>query len=777
MRAMLTVLMTSLSFASAAAAAGDCFPLKEGNQWSYSMSNGTEMTMTVKESTDVGGVRCSIVETTMGAQTSREYLAADAQGLKAYMAQTQGQEFRYDPPVLRIKLPFQQGQTWTSTVNQFGMAFTTTYESLGTEQVQTPAGDFECIKVRSSLTTMPGQPAMVSVGYYAADTGLVRQTIQAGGQEMTITLTSTNVKSDQEPPALRPDSPAQMRCPKCGAVVSANATFCPQCGARISPPSAPTTCPKCNAKLPPGAKFCPACGEKVPPGPGAIDQTQQNQAPAPQGPPLEKYQSQDGKLVLYKPQGWMVQEQNIAEGTRAVYVMEPQEDAAVVFMNFPVDEQIKDSVALSAKCLAALGEELSDLKVTKISSTPERDRTIAEITLTDEGEKGIGHGYFFYTQRIGTVYILVARERKWNELRPTLTTIAANLAFAPEGVAAVQERGRQVADQTAVPQGQVLSPAAMIKQASQRAGKQVPLQQAALPDQSASMQIPQGWSLEGQKVQFILVNNAQTRTHGTAGVSHTIIPMDMAMPGVINAPYQPPPQALSLVLESGQTSRNVQVISQCDAEQAVPELAQAVQQMRAQGLQVDTRLLHVRFQNVPTGATLRGIFSVMCSTMPMSPVWQVTVQGSWAPDNEYDEWLPLFLRVEKTMQINQQWMGQEMQNRTFRQQQLNRNLQRSISESNQAFDGYLGSLQDASRSRDYTAHMWSQTTLGQGTWVAENEGSRVYQTDSWGIEGPEGRLDNPAYNTTNFDGQSPWGGQLEQVDTRAEYERYIANPN
>jgi ribosomal protein L40E len=746
-----------------------------------------EMTMTVKESADVGGARCSIVETTMGAQTSREYLAADAQGLKAYMAQAQGQEFRYDPPVLRIKLPFEQGQTWTSTVNQFGMAFTTTFESVGSEQVQTPAGTFECIKVKSSLVTMPGQPAMVSVGYYAPDTGLVRQTIQAGAQELVVTLTSTNVKLDQSagpagPSAPRLRTPAQTRCPKCGAVVSASAAFCPQCGTRIPPPPSPvlpaTTCLKCNAKFPPGAKFCPACGEKVPAATASTDQAQQNQAPAPQGPPLEKYQSQDGKLVLYKPQGWMVQEENIAEGVRAAYVMEPQEDAAVVFMNFPVDEQIKDSVALSAKCFAALGEELSDLKVTKISSTPERDRTIAEITMTDEGEKGIGHGYFFYTQRMGTVYILVARERKWNELRPTLTTVAANLAFAPEGVAAVQERGQQLAAETAVPEGQVLSPAAMIKQASQRAGRQVPLQQATLPDQSTSMQIPQGWTLEGQKLQYILVDNPQTRTRGMAGVWHTVMPLDMPMPqGVINAPYQPPPQALILVLEMGKTSRNVQVIGQCAAEQVSPETVQTIQQMRGQGQQVDARLLHVRFQNLPTGTTLRGLFSVICSTTPMSPVWQVTVQGSWAPEAEFDEWLPLFLRIERTMQLNEQWFGQEMQSRAVRQQQLNRNLQRSIAESNQAFDGYMDSLQNASRSRDYTAHMWSQTTLGQGTWVAENEGSRVYQTDSWGIEGPEGRLDNPSYNTTNFDGQSPWGGQLEQVDTRAEYERYIENPN
>ena len=101
---------------------------------------------------------------------------------------------------------------------------------------------------------------------------------------------------------------------------------------------------------------------------------------------------------------------------------------------------------------------------------------------------------------------------------------------------------------------------------------------------------------------------------------------------------------------------------------------------------------------------------------------------------------------------------------------------RSIAERDQAFDGYLDSLQEANRSRDYTSYMWSQTTLGQGTWVAENEGARVYQTDDWGIQGPEGRIDSQAYNTTHFTGENPWGGaDLELVDTRAEYERYIAN--
>jgi hypothetical protein len=756
--------------------AADYLPLQEGNQWTYTMSTGMQMTTKVTGFADVGGVRCAVVEGEVGGQTSREYVAADAQGIKTYMGQMQGQEFRYDPPVPRIKLPYRQGDTWTATLNQYGMSVNAAFEATGTEQVQTPAGTFDCVKVRTTTATMP---PMVSTTYYAAGVGPVCQVMQMSGQEITVTLTSTNVRPAPElPAATMGQAPAILRCPTCGATVEAGAKFCPNCGAKLAPPAppaAPTQCPKCGAKLPAGAKFCPACGEKIEVV-AAAGEPGQSVTSAGQ-PAMEKYESADGKVLLYKPRDWAVTEgQMFGPGIYAVSVVEPKEDAIVLFLTFQVDAAIKDSVALAARCIEALRSEFPDLKVANMNSTPERDRTIAEMSLTAEGEKGTGHSYFFHTQNIGTVFFLLAKAEKWDALRPTLTAIAANLAYAPQGAASVIQQSRQMAEQTPVASGTTLSPAAMIQQAAQRPGKQVPLQMTMLPDQSVTLQIPQGWNLEGQKAQFICVNNPQTRTHGMGFVAHTAMPAQFAVPGTINASYQPPARALSLVLEMGQTSREVEVLGECPAEQLSPEAAQANQQMRAQGYQIDSRLIYARFKNVPTGMMLRGLFTVQCTSMPMSSAWSVSVGGSWAPENEYDEWLPLYVRLEKTTQINQQWMGQEMQNRAFRQQQANRNLQRSIAESNQAFDDYLGSLQNASRSRDYTAQMWSQTTLGQGTWVAENEGARVYQTDSWGIQGPEGRIDSPAYNTTNFTGEDPWGGgNLEMVDTRAEYERYIAN--
>jgi len=781
---LLSVLLASVVVAA------DYMPLKEGNQWTYTMSNGIEMTTRIVGFENVRGVRCAVAETGMGGQSSREYVAVDAQGIKSYMAVMQGQQIPYDPPLVRLKLPYRQGDAWQSTISQFGMTMNTSFQSAGSERVQTPAGTFDCVKVQSSMT-LPGQAPMTSTTWYADGVGPVRQVMVMGGQEIAVTLTSTNVKPAPAPiaapqPQAVPatQAPAEIRCPKCGAKVPAGAKFCPECGAKIEPPKPAvlTNCPKCGAKLPAGAKFCPSCGEKIEASVAVATTTPAapDAAPPSNQPAMEKFQSANGKVLLYKPAGWAVTEGDMfGPGVYSVSVTEPQDDAAVLFMTFPVDATIKDSVALAARCTVALKEQFPDLKVANMQSTPQRERTVADLTLTAEGQKGTGHAYFFRTESAATVYFLLAKTTLWNDLRPTLTAIAANLAYAPQGVASVQEEGRRLAEQqtpSAPVDGTTLSPAAMLQQAAKRLGKQIPLEPATLPDQSLAIQIPQGWTIEGQKIQFVAVNNQQTKTHGTGYVCHTIIPMNMPVQGVITASYQPPVQALQTVLEFGRLGTDVQVLAEMPAETAVPELEQAIQMQRAQGAQVDARLLHVRFKNLLTGGSTRGLFIVQCSIRSMTPVWQVSVNGSWAPEAEFDEYLPLYLRMGKTAKINEQWMGQEMQNRAIAQQQGFRNLQNAIAESNKAFDSYMDSVRNADRSRDYISHMWSQTTQGQGSWVAESEGAKVYQTDSWGIEGPEGRIDAQAYNTTNFTGQNPWTGRdMEMIDTRAEYERYIAN--
>ena len=55
-------------------------------------------------------------------------------------------------------------------------------------------------------------------------------------------------------------------CPKCGAQVSAEATFCQNCGvslAKENEDEKPKTCPNCGKELVTGAKFCDSCGTEL----------------------------------------------------------------------------------------------------------------------------------------------------------------------------------------------------------------------------------------------------------------------------------------------------------------------------------------------------------------------------------------------------------------------------------------------------------------------------------------------------------------------------------
>ena len=66
-----------------------------------------------------------------------------------------------------------------------------------------------------------------------------------------------------------------VKCPQCGAAVSADANFCEECGAQMPPKAAPQPagelrCEGCGKMIPSDSKFCGGCGRPVaPPAPPA----------------------------------------------------------------------------------------------------------------------------------------------------------------------------------------------------------------------------------------------------------------------------------------------------------------------------------------------------------------------------------------------------------------------------------------------------------------------------------------------------------------------------
>lgn len=57
---------------------------------------------------------------------------------------------------------------------------------------------------------------------------------------------------------------AVVRCPKCGAEMPPDFSFCTVCGSALVPAAKPAAvCPSCGAEVPEGSAFCSKCGAKL----------------------------------------------------------------------------------------------------------------------------------------------------------------------------------------------------------------------------------------------------------------------------------------------------------------------------------------------------------------------------------------------------------------------------------------------------------------------------------------------------------------------------------
>ncbi|MBI5369472.1 MAG: hypothetical protein HZA54_20735, partial [Planctomycetes bacterium] len=302
---------------------------------------------------------------------------------------------------------------------------------------------------------------------------------------------------------------------------------------------------------------------------------------------------------------------------------------------------------------------------------------------------------------------------------------------------------------------------------------------AVAQDGSLSIDVPEGWTFEGAGLGFSTCSDADRRRHGAVSTSQQFFVPEagVALPGVEVKGYLPPVQALAH-LGSKHGVRDVEVLSESALEEVDPEAARQWRPWQAQGAQVDSRVLYLRFHNGRAGETARGIYIVTCVAAPMAGAWTCFANGCWAPEAEFVEtWLPVFVRMTTSAAVNDSWVAATQSRQAAETARLNGGLMKSIAASQHSFDRYLGSLRDAGRSRDYTNWAYSQTTLGQGNWVSEMEGAEVVRTHQWGLEerqtGQE--LEGRPWNTTNFTGRNPWSGEdLEAVDTRAEYEKYLS---
>ncbi|HVR86850.1 MAG TPA: hypothetical protein VMU54_21180, partial [Planctomycetota bacterium] len=413
-----------------------------------------------------------------------------------------------------------------------------------------------------------------------------------------------------------------------------------------------------------------------------------------------------------------------------------------------------------------------------MSSTQDRARTSATVTLIQADKKFSGRLYFFHTKRAGTVYALLAREDLVAGMKATLTSIVANLAYAPEGVTTVLRHGQEQAAQTPKPSdSRVLHPVAFLKEALAKGGQPQELVQVAAQDGSFSMSVPKGWLFEGAGLAWVTKSDAKA-LEGACSVLHTVYTpgsvLAQYVKNALQSAYLAPPQAMVFITRSLNTANNLRVLSACPETDLDPNANAAWAQARAQGSQVDNRILLVDFDNVSTGQSCRGVFTVTCVSYPMGVSWSCFVTGSWSPAGEFESMVPTLAAVHSSPRQNEQWVQGKFAAQAAETKRLNRNLAASLKDLSASYDRYNQSWWDRQKSQDYTSWAFSQTTLGQGSWVSEREGAEVVRSSSWGLENRQTGQTTDAVNHTTFTGRNPWTNeQLNEVNTRADYEKYI----
>ena len=230
--------MTILAAALLLCQESPLIPLHDGASWTYALSTGQTLSVRVSGRSEAGGRACTVLETTVGGQSTREHVAVTDQGLTAFRVENAFGSLDYPTPILRVKLPFKEGDAWEVSLQEGLQLNRYRYRTEAREEVRVPAGVFSAWKVVASLQLPQGEAVLSA--WYAPGVGLVKQVYVLGDRTMTTELSSTTVRSAPAPAAA---PPGPRVCGRCKTPDKAGGKFCAECAA---PFPAPETSPPPN---------------------------------------------------------------------------------------------------------------------------------------------------------------------------------------------------------------------------------------------------------------------------------------------------------------------------------------------------------------------------------------------------------------------------------------------------------------------------------------------------------------------------------------------------
>jgi hypothetical protein len=166
-------LLLAAAFLVQEAAPAPFFPLKEGAVWTY-VSGGTQGKVKVTGREKIGETEAWVLTTQMeGEPAQREYLAADASGIRLLRQGTGERVTDYATPMLRLKLPPTRGEAWEWTGEIGEAKAVVKFKNEGEDEVKVPAGTYKAWKVSAQIEV--GSAKHTGVNWFAPGVGIVKQ--------------------------------------------------------------------------------------------------------------------------------------------------------------------------------------------------------------------------------------------------------------------------------------------------------------------------------------------------------------------------------------------------------------------------------------------------------------------------------------------------------------------------------------------------------------------------------------------------------------------------
>jgi hypothetical protein len=202
--AMTTIGLAALLLVSAASAkkpkpskpAGDYFPLRVGDSWTYrNTEEGGYTLKVVSEEPQADRPTRYVVELNSGVKIIHTFSQADGWILfhSEQYPEHEGLQATYDPPKQYLPNPLAVGQEWKWTgKDPTQVEHQETSRVVAVEEVTVPAGKFRAMKVVTEITG--GGAAKTRTNWYADGVGLVKSATEGGQIKYGSDLTDYSFK-------------------------------------------------------------------------------------------------------------------------------------------------------------------------------------------------------------------------------------------------------------------------------------------------------------------------------------------------------------------------------------------------------------------------------------------------------------------------------------------------------------------------------------------------------------------------------------------------------